>query len=164
MRKFAAILLAAGMMFSTAAVAQAGCGTCDKTIVEVAKASKFETLVKAVSAADLAKVLGGEGPFTVFAPTDKAFSKVDKETLASLLKPENKDKLVAVLKYHVVPGKVMSKDVVKLDEAKTAGGKKVMIKVKGDKVMINKATVTKADIKCKNGVIHVIDTVLIPKA
>ena len=142
---------------------QAGCGTCDKTIVENAvKIDGFKTLVAAVKAADLVDTLSGDGPFTVFAPTDEAFKKLPAGTLESLLKPENKDKLVAILKYHVVPGSVMAKDVVKLDKAKTALGKEVMIKVDGGKVKVGKATVVKTDVKSKNGVIHVIDTVILP--
>lgn len=159
MRKFAALLLAAGMMLSTTASANAA----DKTIVEVAAGNKdFSTLVAAVKAADLAKVLGSDGPFTVFAPTNKAFKALPAGTVETLLKPENKDKLIGILKYHVVAGKVDSKAVVKLSEAKTVNGEKVSIKVKDGKVMVGKATVTKADIMCKNGVIHVIDTVLLP--
>jgi uncharacterized surface protein with fasciclin (FAS1) repeats len=146
------------------AQSHAGCGTCDKSIVEVAAASKdLKTLVAAVKAADLVKTLSGKGPFTVFAPTDKAFAKLPKGTLAELLKPENKKKLAAILTYHVVPKKVMAADVVKLSEAKTAQGQKAKITVKGGKVKIDKANVVKTDIVCKNGVIHVIDAVILPK-
>ena len=110
--------------------ANAGCGTCDKTVVEVAqKTEGFKTLVAAVTAADLAKVLSGDGPFTVFAPSDDAFAKLPKGTLEDLLKPENKDKLISILKYHVVSGKVMAKDVVKLKEAKTVQGSSVKVNV-----------------------------------
>ena len=141
----------------------ADCGTCDKTIVENAVASEdFKTLVAAVKAADLVKTLSGEGPFTVFAPTDKAFAKLSKETLESLLKPENKKKLAGILTYHVVAGKVMAADVVKLKNAKTVQGKNVRIRVKDGKVKLNKANVVKTDIVCKNGVIHVIDAVILP--
>ena len=142
----------------------AGCGTCDKTIVEVAvKNDSFKTLVKAVKAAGLVDVLNGDKEFTVFAPTDEAFAKLPKGTLEMLLKPENKEKLVAILTYHVVPGTVMAKKVVGLDEAKTVQGQKVAIKVKGSDVMLNgKSKVVKTDIKTKNGVIHVIDTVILP--
>lgn len=144
--------------------AKADCGTCDKTIVEVAVAGdNFKTLVAAVKAAGLAETLSGKGPFTVFAPTDDAFAKLPKDTLAMLLKPENKEKLAGILKYHVVSGKVMAKDVVKLTEAKTVQGSSVAIKVVDGKVMLDKATVVKADIPCMNGVIHVIDTVILPK-
>ena len=142
----------------------ADCGTCDKTIVEVAVESEdFKTLVAAVKAADLVKTLSGKGPFTVFAPTDKAFAKLPKATLRDLLKPENKKKLTGILTYHVVAGKVMAEDVVKLKEAKTVQGSKVKIQVKEDTVLVDKAKVVKTDIPCKNGVIHVIDAVILPK-
>ena len=168
MRK-AFLALAAGFMVLAAGTqsANAGCGTCDKTIVENAVASKdFATLVAAVKAAGLVETLAGDGPFTVFAPTEAAFAKLPEGTVAELVKPENKDKLVAILTYHVVPGKVMAKDVVKLDgkKAGTVQGGKVGVKVKDGTVMINKSKVVKADIACKNGVIHVIDTVLLPKS
>lgn len=141
----------------------ADCGTCDKTVVEVAAASDdFETLVAAVQAADLVETLSGEGPFTVFAPTDEAFGKLPKGTLEDLLKPENKDKLAAILKYHVVSGKVKAADVVKLKKAETVQGSKVRIKVKDGEVKVNQANVVKTDIACKNGVIHVIDAVILP--
>ena len=144
--------------------AMAGCGTCDKTIVENAAANKdFSTLVAAVKAAGLAETLSGKGPFTVFAPTNAAFAKLPEGTVASLLKPENKAKLASILTYHVVAGNVMAADVVKLEKAKTVEGSEVVIKVTGKTVTINDAKVVKTDIKCKNGVIHVIDTVLIPK-
>ncbi|MFN3192636.1 MAG: fasciclin domain-containing protein [Aureliella sp.] len=136
----------------------------EKTIVEIAAGNKdFKTLVTAVTAAELAEVLGGKGPFTVFAPTNEAFAKLPKGTVETLLKPENKKKLIAVLTYHVVPSKVMAADVVKLKEAKTVQGQKVTIAVKGDTVMIDKAKVLKTDIEAKNGVIHVIDSVILPK-
>ena len=158
-------LVAGGLvMVASMQTASAGCGTCDKTIVENAvKLDGFKTLVAAVKAAGLVDTLSGKGPFTVFAPTDEAFAKLPKGTLETLLKPENKDKLVAILTYHVVPGKVMAKDVVKLSEAKTVQGTKVSIKVKDGSVMIDKAKVAKADVACSNGVIHVLDTVILPK-
>lgn len=132
-------------------------------IVDTAVAAKdFKTLAAALKAADLVDALKGEGPFTVFAPTDRAFAKLPKGTLESLLKPENKEKLASILKYHVVSGNVTSSDVVKLTEAKTLEGTPVKIAVKEGKVMIDNATVTKPDIKASNGVIHVIDTVLLP--
>jgi len=134
-------------------------------IVDTAvSAGSFNTLVAAVKAAGLVEALKGDGPLTVFAPTDEAFKKLPAGTVESLLKPENKDKLIAILKYHVVAGKVMAADVVKLTSAETLEGDKVTIKVVGGKVMINKSTVAKADIVCDNGVIHVIDTVLLPPA
>ena len=153
------------MMTVGSQAAQAGCGTCDKTVVEAAVATDgFKTLVAAVTAAELAETLSGEGPFTVFAPTDEAFSKLPEGTLADLLKPENKDKLIAILKYHVVPGKVMAKDVVNLTKAKTVEGSNVKVSVEDGTVMIDKAKVVKTDIPCKNGVIHVIDKVILPKS
>ena len=134
-----------------------------KDIVDTAVAAgDFNTLAAALTAAGLVDTLKGEGPFTVFAPTDAAFEKLPEGTVETLLKPENKDQLTAILTYHVVPGKVMAKDVVKLDEAETVSGKKVSISAKGDAVMINNATVTAADVKTSNGVIHIIDTVLLP--
>jgi uncharacterized surface protein with fasciclin (FAS1) repeats len=142
----------------------AGCGTCDKTIVENAAANEdFSTLVAAVKAADLVETLSGKGPFTVFAPTNAAFAKLPEATLADLLKPENKAKLAGILTYHVVAGKVMAKDVVELKSAKTVQGSKVKIKVKDGTVMVGGAKVVKTDIACKNGVIHVIDAVILPK-
>jgi uncharacterized surface protein with fasciclin (FAS1) repeats len=135
-----------------------------KDIVDTAVAAgNFKTLVAALKAADLVDALKGKGPFTVFAPTDEAFAKLPKETVESLLKPENKDKLVAILKYHVVAGKVTSKEVVNLSEAKTLQGSSVKIAVKDGKVMVDDATVIKADIETTNGVIHVIDSVILPK-
>lgn len=132
-------------------------------IVDTAVAAKFNTLVAAVKAAGLVETLKGKGPFTVFAPTDEAFAKLPKETLESLLKPENKDKLAAILTYHVVAGKVMATDVVKLKEAKTVNGQSVTIEVVDGAVKIDGAKVTKTDIACANGVIHIIDTVILPK-
>lgn len=133
-------------------------------IVDTAASIKdFSTLVAAVKAAGLVETLKGDGPFTVFAPTNEAFGKVPAEALKDLLKPENKDKLTAILTYHVVPGKVTAADVVKLSEAKTVNGQKISIKVVDGKVMIDGATVVKADVDCKNGVVHVIDSVIMPK-
>ena len=135
-----------------------------KDIVDTAVgAGSFKTLVAAVKAAGLVDTLKGEGPFTVFAPTDEAFDKLSKCTLDSLLKPENKHKLAAILTYHVVPGKVKAKKAAKLDSAKTVNGAEITIKPSGKSLMINNAKVVKADIKTSNGIIHVIDTVLIPK-
>jgi uncharacterized surface protein with fasciclin (FAS1) repeats len=132
-----------------------------KDIVDTAAASdQFKTLVTAVKAAGLVDTLKGDGPFTVFAPTDEAFAKVPKEKLDALLK--DKEGLTAVLTYHVVSGKVMAADVVKLDSAKTVQGKPLAIAAKNDAVMVNGAKVIKTDIVCKNGVIHVIDAVLLP--
>jgi uncharacterized surface protein with fasciclin (FAS1) repeats len=144
--------------------ASAHCGTCDKTVVEAAvHADGFNTLVAAIKAADLVETLSGEGPFTVFAPTDEAFAALPEGTLDTLLKPENKQKLAGILTYHVVAGKVMASDVVKLSEAETAQGSKVKIAVKDGTVMVDNAQVVKTDIPCKNGVIHVIDAVILPE-
>jgi uncharacterized surface protein with fasciclin (FAS1) repeats len=135
-----------------------------QNIVQVAAGnSDFETLVAAIKAAGLVETLSGKGPFTVFAPTDAAFAKLPPGTLDSLLKPENKDKLIAILTYHVVSGKVKASDVVKLDMAKTVNGKSADISVKGKSVMIDAANVTATDIPASNGVIHVIDSVIIPE-
>lgn len=122
-------------------------------------AGQFKTLIAALTAADLAEVLQTPGPFTVFAPTDKAFKALPKGTVESLLKPENKAKLQTILKYHVVAGKVMSTDLVKYENAKTLHGNKVNLTL-----MVNNAQVVKADIKATNGVIHVIDQVILPGA
>jgi len=133
-----------------------------KDIVDTAvEAGSFNTLVAAVKAADLVETLKGEGPFTVFAPTDDAFAKLSPGTLDDLLKPENKAKLQGILTYHVVPGKVMAEDVVKLDLAKTVNGQSLTIKVEYGTVMVDSAKVIKTDIACSNGVIHVIDTVVL---
>jgi uncharacterized surface protein with fasciclin (FAS1) repeats len=139
----------------------AGADEPTKDIVDTAvSAEQFKSLVTAVKAAELVETLKGEGPFTVFAPTDEAFAKVPKEKLDALLK--DKKALASVLKYHVVPGKLMAGDVVKLDSAKTVQGQAIKIATKDGKVTVNGATVTKTDIVSKNGVIHVIDTVLLP--
>ncbi len=136
-----------------------------KTIVDIAvEDGRFTTLVAALQAADLVETLQGEGPFTVFAPTDEAFAKLPAGTLEDLLKPENKQMLTDILLYHVVAGKVMASDVVNLTEAMTVLGKNVAIKVDGGKVYINDAEVIITDIEASNGVIHVIDTVILPPA
>ncbi|QDG39754.1 fasciclin domain-containing protein [Alteromonas mediterranea] len=134
-----------------------------KDIVETAASNEmFSTLVTAVKSADLVNTLKGDGPFTVFAPTDDAFAALPEGTLEMLLKPENKQTLVSILTYHVVSGKVTAKDVSTLSEASTVEGSKVMISTDMNKVMINDANVIKADVMSSNGVIHVIDTVLLP--
>lgn len=133
-----------------------------KTIVTVAQgAGQFNTLVAAVKAAGLAETLSGDGPFTVFAPTDEAFAKLPAGTVEDLLKPENKQKLVEILTYHVVPGKVMAADV-KAGPVKTVNGKEAEIKVADGKVTIEEAYIVKTDVEAGNGVIHVIDTVILP--
>ena len=132
-----------------------------KDIVNVAvEAGNFTTLAKALTAAGLVDALKGEGPFTVFAPTDEAFAKLPKGTLENLLK--DKDALKNILLYHVVSGRVTSSDVVSLKSAKTLSGQSIKISVVDNKVMINKSSVTAVDVAASNGVIHVIDQVLIP--
>lgn len=125
-------------------------------------AGSFTTLVTALKTAGLVDTLKGEGPFTVFAPTDAAFAKLPEGTVEDLLKPENKEKLTGILLYHVVAGKVMAKDVVNLTSAKTVNGKELTVNAGADGVKIDNANVTKTDITTSNGVIHVIDTVVIP--
>jgi uncharacterized surface protein with fasciclin (FAS1) repeats len=152
---FLVIMLAAAPLFAAGH---------EKDIVDTAAAAgSFKTLVTAVQAAGLVETLKGKGPFTVFAPTDEAFAKLPAGTLESLLKPENKEKLKGILTYHVVSGKVMAKDVVTLKEAKTVNGQMLTITVKDGKVMVDKANVVKTDVAASNGVIHVIDAVLLPK-
>jgi uncharacterized surface protein with fasciclin (FAS1) repeats len=134
-------------------------------IVATAQAAGvFSTLVAALTAAELADVLKGPGPFTVFAPTDAAFAKLPTGTVENLLKPENKAQLQAVLKYHVVAGKVLAADVVKLTSAMTLQGDAVAISVVGAGVKVNDSNVTQTDVMASNGVIHVIDAVLLPPA
>jgi uncharacterized surface protein with fasciclin (FAS1) repeats len=136
-----------------------------QNIVDTAVAAgQFKTLAAALGAAGLVDTVKGAGPFTVFAPTDAAFAKLPAGTVENLLKPENKDQLTAILTYHVVSGKVMAADVVKLKEAKTVNGKMLQVKVNGSNVMINDANVTATDIAASNGVIHVIDSVVLPQA
>ena len=135
----------------------------DKNIVETASAAgHFKTLTAAINAADLAETLKGSGPFTMFAPTDAAFAKLPAGTVETLLKPENRDRLAAILTYHVVPGKVMAAEVTKLDEAKTVNGRMIDVSTSGGTVMVNDAKVITADIPASNGIIHVIDTVILP--
>lgn len=132
-------------------------------IVDIAASSDFlSTLVAAVKAGELVEILKSDGPFTVFAPTNEAFMALPEGTLESLLKPENKDQLVAILTYHVVPGKIMSTDLSDGQKAKTAQGSNVNISVSSMGVKINNAKVTNADIEASNGIVHVIDQVIIP--
>ena len=134
-------------------------------IVDTAVANgQFKTLATALNAAGLVNTLKGPGPFTVFAPTDDAFAKLPPGTLDDLLKPENKGKLTAILTYHVVPGAVTSRQVTNLKEAKTVNGSMLQVSARDGKVMINNADVVKPDIETSNGVIHVIDAVLLPPA
>jgi uncharacterized surface protein with fasciclin (FAS1) repeats len=135
-----------------------------RTIVATAVAAgSFKTLVKAIEAAGLVSTLEGAGPFTVFAPTDEAFAKLPAGTVENLLKPENKEKLRRVLTYHVVPGKVMAADVVKVQTAKAVSGDSITVKAQGGTVHVDAARVTTTDVAASNGVIHVIDAVMLPK-
>src|SRR5690349_11245082 len=153
-------VLAVAFALVVAAPVRAEESASKKDIVDTAvSAGSFKTLVAAVKAAGLVDTLKGQGPFTVFAPTDEAFAKLPAGTVEDLLKPENKEKLTAILTYHVVPAKAMAKDVAGMPGAKTVNGKELKLKVDGGKVMINDAVVTKADIEASNGVIHVIDAV-----
>jgi uncharacterized surface protein with fasciclin (FAS1) repeats len=153
-------LFAAGALALTMSTASSRAADIVDTAVA---AGSFKTLVTAVKAADLVGTLKSPGPFTVFAPTDAAFKKLPKATLASLLKPENKDKLVKILTYHVVPGKIMSADLAgKTAAVTTVEGSQVHVNGKRG-VRVNNAHVVKADIVADNGVIHVIDKVLLPK-
>jgi len=168
MFRIASLVVGANLVVAAVAVIALSFGgmnarAAEKDIVDTAVAAgQFKTLATALDAAGLVETLKGDGPFTVFAPTDEAFAKLPAGTVENLLKPENKDQLVAILTYHVVPGKVQAADVVKLDEAKTVNGKMVDITVESDTAMVNDAKVTKTDIVASNGVIHVIDTVILP--
>lgn len=154
--KSLAILATVGLTLSATAA--------EKNIVETAKAAgSFNTLLAAAEAAGLVDALSDkDATLTVFAPTDEAFAKLPEGTVASLLKPENKEKLAAILTYHVVPAKVMAADV-KPGEVDTLNGKKLTITVVEGKVMVNKATVVATDVVASNGVIHVVDSVIIPE-
>ena len=157
--------IAAASVLTIGAVKMSAGTDQSKDIVDTAVAAgSFKTLAKALAAADLVGTLKGAGPFTVFAPTDEAFAKLPAGTLENLLKPENKAQLSRILTYHVVAGKVMAADVVKLQSAKTVSGDAVSIAVTGSNVMLDKSQVVKTDIAASNGVIHVIDTVLIPSS
>jgi len=150
----------AALTLSTGTVTQAQGSDIVATAVA---AGQFKTLAAALQAAGLVDTLKGAGPFTVFAPTDEAFAKLPKGTVEELLKPENKAKLTSILTYHVVPGKVMAADVAKVKEAKTVQGGSLKVSSMGGQVMVDTAHVAKTDIAASNGVIHVIDSVLMPK-
>lgn len=164
------LLATLGLAASMLTLVYAGSNPTHKTdIVDTAISSKkFPTLVAAVKAAGLVEVLKGDGPFTVFAPSEEAFRKLEKAkpgTIAYLLKPENKDKLVAILTYHVVPGKYKAHDVAKLSngtKVKTANGQSLTVKT-SPAILVDNAKVVKTDIECSNGVIHVIDSVILPR-
>jgi uncharacterized surface protein with fasciclin (FAS1) repeats len=156
-KKLFAVSLIALPLMGVAAIA----GSAQKDIVDTAvQAGSFNTLAKALQAADLVSTLKGNGPYTVFAPTDEAFAKLPEGALQNLL--DNPEQLKKVLLLHVVPGKVMAADVMKMDSAKTAEGSDLSIEVRSNKVMVNDSTVTKTDIVASNGVIHVIDSVILP--
>jgi len=160
MKKYLAF--AAAAVFSLVAPLQAA--EPKQNVVEIAAGNAdFSTLVAAVKAAGLAETLSGDGPFTIFAPTNEAFAKLPAGTVEDLLKPENKEKLAGILTYHVVGAKVMAADV-KSGEVKTVNGKKFTVKVADGKVTVDGANVVKTDIVGTNGVIHVIDAVILPKA
>ena len=162
MRRFAAATVVVALVLGSSSWVSAA--EKSKDIVDTAVAAgSFKTLTAAVGAAGLVETLKGKGPFTVFAPTDEAFEKLPPGTVESLLKPENKAKLVKILTYHVVAGKVLAADVVKLSKAKTVEGSEVKITVNDGKVKVDNANVVKTDIVTSNGVIHVIDAVILPK-
>ena len=154
------IALAAIMMLSGTALAEEAK---KMTIVETAVSAKFNTLVAAVKAAGLVDALSGDGPLTVFAPTDEAFAKLPKGTVENLLKPENKDQLVAVLTYHVVKGNMTASKVLKKESLATLQGGSIAVSTDDRGAKVNASRILKTDIGCSNGVIHVIDTVLLPK-
>lgn len=151
------VLLAGALALALTPIASAA------DIVDTAVSAHFTTLVTALKAAGLVDTLKGPGPFTVFAPTDDAFAKLPPGTLETLLKPENKAKLQSILTHHVVAGKLMSKDVAKLHSAKTVEGGTLKIATTNGRVTVENAQITKADVVASNGVIHVIDTVMLPE-
>jgi uncharacterized surface protein with fasciclin (FAS1) repeats len=167
MKSFYSLVIAAFLAVPVGAAAQEAQGYAPGAeatgdIIETAGAAgSFTTLAKAIEAAGLTETLKGEGPFTVFAPTDEAFAKLPEGALDALL--QDKEKLAAILTYHVVPGKVSSEDVAQLPMAKTVNGQDLTITAADDKVMVGNATVIQADIPASNGVIHVIDAVLLPE-
>jgi uncharacterized surface protein with fasciclin (FAS1) repeats len=147
--------------FGVAVMGTAHADTSMDIVDTAVAAGSFSTLVEAVEAAGLVDTLKGEGPFTVFAPTDEAFAKVPEETLTALL--ADQEALANVLTYHVVAGKVMAADVVGLESAETVQGQSITISVDGDTVMVDEATVVQTDIETSNGVVHVIDSVILPE-
>lgn len=155
--------LAAAAALAVATTAAVAARAADANIVDTAVAAgQFTTLAAALDAAGMVETLKGPGPFTVFAPTDEAFAKLPAGTVESLLQPENKDDLVAILTYHVIPASLPAAEVVKYDAAKTVNGSEIDIDASGAGVRVNDASVTSADVMASNGVIHVIDTVLLP--
>ena len=163
LKSFVVGTLVAVMATIAASPATAGQAQTRDVVDTAVAAGSFTTLAKALTAADLVGTLKGKGPFTVFAPTDEAFAKLPAGTLESLLKPENKAKLQRILTYHVVAGRVMAADVVKMPSAKAVSGDTMTVATSGGGVTVDNAKVVKTDIVASNGVIHVIDTVLMPK-
>ena len=158
------IVMAAALVLCLALGAYAGPKAASQDIVDTAVAAgSFKTLAAALQAAGLVDTLKGKGPFTVFAPTDEAFAKLPPGTVEDLLKPENKEKLVAILTYHVGSGRDLASQVTKMSSAKTVNGQSLAISLNGGTVMVDNAKVIKTDILCSNGVIHVIDSVVLPK-
>ena len=161
MLKRVVVGVVAGLL--TMSAAGVGAQQTNTDIVDTAVAAgSFNTLAKALQAAGLVETLKGKGPFTVFAPTDEAFAKLPAETLNDLLKPENKAKLQRILSYHVVSGRVAAADVVKMTTAKAVSGDTIDIKASGGNVMVDNARVVKTDVQASNGIIHVIDAVILP--
>jgi len=164
LKKTFAFATVAAVVLTVAASGTTGVRAETRDVVDTAiAAGSFKTLAKALDAAGLVTTLKGVGPFTVFAPTDEAFAKLPDGTLETLLKPENKEKLRRILTYHVVAGKVMASDVVKLQSARAVSGDTITVKVEDGVVHVENATVTSADVLASNGVIHVIDSVILPK-
>ena len=164
MQKIFAILTMAAVVTTGAVANTTVVNAQTRDIVDTAVAAgSFKTLAKALAAADLVQTLKGPGPFTVFAPTDEAFAKLPAGTIEMLLKPENKAKLQRILTYHVVAGKVMASEVVKMRSAKAVSGDTIAIAMRDSVVMVDNAQVVKTDIAVSNGVIHVIDAVILPK-
>jgi uncharacterized surface protein with fasciclin (FAS1) repeats len=164
LKKTFAFATVAAVVLTVAASGTSAVRAETRDVVDTAiAAGSFKTLAKALDAAGLVTTLKGVGPFTVFAPTDEAFAKLPDGTLETLLKPENKDKLRRILTYHVVAGKVVASDVVKLQSAKAVSGDTITVKVEDGVVHVDNATVTSADVLASNGVIHVIDSVILPK-
>jgi len=158
-----AALVALAVMFSTEVFGGHHSKAKSDIVDTAVAAGNFTTLAAALQAGGLVETLKGDGPFTVFAPTDEAFAKLPAGTVESLLKPENKDQLVSILTYHVVAGKVMAADVVTLSSATTVNGSDVKISVTDGSVFVNDSRVVATDIKASNGVIHVVDTVILPE-
>ncbi len=160
---FGAAALVAASLFTAPAFASTPAAPTKDIVDTAVAAGQFKTLAAALQAADLVDTLKGKGPYTVVAPTDAAFAKLPAGTVETLLKPENKQKLISVLTYHVVPGNVKAADVVKLTSAKTVNGQSVKIDAKGGTVKVDGATVVTPDVAASNGTIHVIDAVILPK-